>query len=310
MYINESLANGLKERMWSECKDIDSGMKSQFNEYLRTHKTKYGSRTAFVKIDEMFRKGTRQKLLASVRSGTRASPVMFYALLGRGKYENREKWAEKVFKVAYVSIDSYGRMQNFSSAVKIGEHAMMRVFQRRSDIYDENSSDFDVFRVVSEFNAIGYLGLSMSFFFFHLSERLAAQNIPIKNLAVPFVSENGLFLGEYCASDKMIDIRTFIADHQMMPDQREWTEEVRAAIEAERNDYLPFVGILDEVHDHHRIKFFSKLCDAAPAFARLVAANEDDKETRVAIQQTAIKFFIMHRILEFTGDNYHGKSCQ
>ncbi len=297
MYINESLANGLKERLWTECNAIDTNMRKQFTDYQKTHRHKLGSRTAFIKWDQMYKNGVRQKILASIKTGTRASPVMLYAVLDRGEHEQRKNWSEKMFRVTYLSIDSYGRLDTYRPVVKIGEHAVMRVFQRRTDIYNPDTFDFDIFKVISEFHTVGYLAQLMSFFFHHLSDLLTSAGVPIENLSVPFVSENGLFLGEYSVASSMIDIRTYIADHQMTSDQSEWVEEVRIAIQNDYNKNLPFVAIVADSSEPHQNFFYANLYKAAPAFARLVAAREEDKPAKIAIQQTVIAFFGYYRDL-------------
>jgi hypothetical protein len=39
MYINEALANGLKDRLWTECEDMNARTGQLFMEYRKKHKT-------------------------------------------------------------------------------------------------------------------------------------------------------------------------------------------------------------------------------------------------------------------------------
>lgn len=288
MYINESLANGLKDRLWNEIDDLGTGER-RLSQYIKTHKIKLGSRTAWRKLDQVFQIGYEHSILASVKSGTRESPLLLYAILGRNRQADLNDWQEKMFSIFYASIDVWGTMSEPSSeVVRIGEHAVSRFFQRHPEIYNQNTGDFEIFKIIPEFRSIAFLGQSMFLLFSALTGNYKHS---LENISIPFVTKSGIFLANYNKQLRTCDVRTFIANHQLSRNQVALATQVRAIFENDIFVGLPFVGHLRAETSNfiELYLFLAKLCPVGHQFADLVTWNEENLMIKREFQQLIIE---------------------
>lgn len=292
MYINETLANGLKERLWNELDDLDSNAGRIMSQYKKSHKIKQGSRRTFIlKLDQLIRSGFGHSILAMAKCGSRESPLLRYAILGRSQ-EAINDWNEKMFCIGDVSLDTGGNIEFHRERVRIGEHAVSRVFQRHPEIYNSDAKEFEIFKIIPEFQTIAFLGQAMFALFCVLT---ADSKHSLNNMSIPFVSKSGIFLGTFNKEEGLIDVRTFVADHQLTPDQHALARQLRTHLEENYSAMLPFVWhqILKDVGNEIN-GFFSALYSVAPQFANLVTWNEHDLVLKREFQQLIIKFLNRH----------------
>ena len=297
MYINESLANGLKERLWNELDDLDIKARKLFSQYVKTHKLKLGSRTSYQKLDQAFRVGHGHSILAAGKSGSRTNPTLLYAMLERDSQSVRNDWQEKMFCIRQISIDTMGNWDEYPVNVRIGEHAVSRVFQRHPDIYNAKTKEFDIFKILPEFKSIAFLGQSMLELFASVSEE---YNHSIDNISIPFVSKSGLFLGGYNKQLKTCDVRTFIANHQLTPDQDTLVKQIRSLLEDNYHyfEFLPFAKeLLKGGFQTHYYVFLVKLYSVAHQFAKLATWNEKNLEFRREFQQLMINYLSVFELM-------------
>jgi hypothetical protein len=276
MYINESLANGLKERLWNELDDLDIKAKKVLSQYLKTHKVKLGSRSGIQKLDHAFQAGLGHSILAAGKSGSRTSPILLYAMLERDSQSVRNDWQEKMFCIRQVSIGTMADWNEYPVNVRIGEHAVSLVFQRHPDIFNADTKNFDIFKILPEFKSLAFFGPSMLWLFDSVSKNC---NHSLDNISIPFVSPSGLFLGDYNKQLNMCDVRTFIADHQLTPDQAALVERVRKLLDDNYYyfDMLPF-ALLHFTHGVHIefAVFWAKFNAVAIEFAELATWKEEN----------------------------------
>ena len=283
MYINESLAKGLKERLWNEVGELDIKIARSISLYVKKHKLKLGSRTCIKKLDQAISL-YGQFILASAMSGTRANPLMLYAMLTRSQ-EAISDWNEKMFCIETLSLDVWGNYREYGKGARIGEHAVCRVFQRHPEIYNADTNEFEIFKIIPEFKDIAQYGQAMCLLFLFLPCMVKS----IKNLTIPFATKSGLFLGVYNEQLGCCDVRTFIADHQLTTKQAALTQQLREHLAETYSAMFPFV-VREYFSGRHEeyIRFLSNLNAVIPQFVELVTWNEHDFEVRRECQQSIV----------------------
>lgn len=282
MYIDESLAKGLKERLWNEIYDLNANGRHLVSQYVKTHKrVKSGSRTAWVKLNQIVQIGFEHNILAVVKAGTRNAPVLLYAILGNNPLEEMNEWKEKAFCIFSSSIDTYGNDVTNPVTVRIGEHAISRAFQRHTEIYDAKSKEFDVFKIITELKPIAFFAQAMLMLFMVLTED---YEHPIDNISIPFVSAHGMFLGSYNKQLHKCDVRTFVGEHQLSPHQLAYASQIRLLFEDYVFAGLPFVAREIKL----QYLFLSQLNTIATQFAEVVTWNENNPLFRREFQKRLI----------------------
>jgi hypothetical protein len=297
LYINESLANGLKERLWNELDGQDIKGRKNFAHYLKTHKLKLGSRTGIQKLDQAFRFGHGHSILAAEKSGSRTSPTLLYAILERDPQSVINDWQEKMFCIRQIAIDTMGNWIEYPVNVRIGEHAVSRVFQRHPEIYNSHTREFDIVKIIPEFKSIAFLGQSMLELYATVT---SDYNHSLENISIPFVSKSGLFLGVYNKQLITCDIRTFIADHQLTPDQDTLVKQIRSLLEDNYHyfEFLPFgKELLKGGYQTHYYVFLVKLYSVAHQFAKLATWNEKNLEFRREFHQLLINYLSLFEFM-------------
>jgi hypothetical protein len=143
MVINDTLASGLKNRFWSELDSNYDKATLLIERYKSNHKIKLRSRNGIDKFDSALRSGYGNSLLASYKSGSRNSPLMRYALLA-GIKNTVNEWDEKTFHIIDMAFDVFGQTKYYPTMLRVGEHAVSRVFQRHPQIYNVDSEEFEI----------------------------------------------------------------------------------------------------------------------------------------------------------------------
>jgi len=290
MYINESLANGLKERLWNECNDIVLRAPHLVSQYEKTHKIKWGSRTVIIKLEKLLQSGFKEFLLASSKSKSRSNPVVLFAILDKNSEEKENNWVEKMFLINNLSINAWGELEHYRPVVRIGEHAVSRVFQRHPEIYNPDSGDFEIFKILPEFQSLALLGQPMYMLFMLLTAG-DEHALSLEQISIPFVSKNGMFLGKLNLELGTCDVRTFITDHQMSPVQNELAKQVRTLLEDKQFEKLAFVFQQIEKDDMSGMEDFCfNLYPVVNQFAELVTWNENNLTNKQEVKNIFLIF--------------------
>lgn len=292
MYIDESLAKGLTSRLWNEIDDLGAGEKS-IKKYLKTHKIKFGTRTAWQKLNEAFQTGFEHNILATTRSGTRNNPILFYAILDRNRLEDVSDWQEKSFNIVYRSMDAWGISPGSTQTfIRIGEHAVSRYFQRHPEIYNADTSKFDIFNIINEFRSIAFLAQGMHAIFYRLINECKH---PHENITIPFVTRSGIFLGSYNKELNTCDIRTYIANHQLTVAQVALAERARTIFDDPIFRGLPFFQLTQNDSDPIELYLFlSQLNEVATQFSEIVTWNENNSVIKREFQKSIISILAEH----------------
>lgn len=289
MVINESLAKGLKERLWNELDDLyDKNLHSGIH-WRNKHKIKLGTRVGIQKIDRAFQIEFGQSMLAKAKFGSRNSPLMRYALLYSSQ-ENVKEWEEKTFHILDLSVNAMGNLKAHATTIRIGEHAVSRVFQRHPEIYNSETGQFEVLQIIPEFQILAQLGQLMYSIIVLLKCEFQRS---VENLSIPFVSKSGLFLGSYNTEKDLIDVRTFIADHQLGGKQDLLVNIIREHLVENNSPALPFFNHQlrrEEGFPQELTNFYSSLSTIAKQFSELITLNEPNLEHKREYQKFIIKF--------------------
>lgn len=289
MVINESLSKGLKERLWNELEDMSCKDRNSFKHWVGNHKLKHGSRTGMQKIDHAFKICYGRRLLSEAKFGSRNDPLMRYAFLDR-LHESVKDWDEKTFHILDVSVNVMGETKFHATTIRIGEHAVSRVFQRHPEIYNPETKDFEVLKIIPEFQSLAQYGHMMYSIVVLLSTQFKRS---LENISIPFVSKSGIFLGYYNKEKDLIDVRTFVADHQLTIKQNDLTTRIRQHLSENHSPMLPFLNHEIQRSKYYHpdlVKFYASLYTVATQFAELVTWNECNLEHKREYQMYLIDF--------------------
>ena len=216
--------------------------------------------------------------------------VFYFSLLKRDPQSEINDWKERMFSVFQVSFNTTTmKALSFPIDIRIGEHAISRVFQRRQGIYNSVTNEFDIFKVLIEFKNIAKLGHAMIQLFNSVSVYFPHS---LDNITIPFVSENGLFLGYFNKKLTACDVRTFVGNHQLAPKQAVLAEQVRNHLKSHHySDTLPFALITpNKLSDFELAIFWARMNPVAHQFAELVTWNEENVSHKIRFQELVLNY--------------------
>lgn len=221
-------------------------------------------------------------------------PIMRYALLGVSN-DAVKNWNEKTFHILDLSVNAMSQPKFYPTVVRVGEHAVCRVFQRHPQIYNGVTREFEIMKIIPEFKSLAIYGQLM-----YSIIKVIGINYKksLEYISLPFVTENGIFLGSFNKEDDLIDVRTFVADNQLTPKQIALTKVLRDHLAENYTPTLPFIfyqmkganGFPEDM-----INFYSALSNVALQFSELVTWNEPNIENKKECQQIIIKFLEVFR---------------
>jgi hypothetical protein len=216
MIITESLANGLKNRFFTEIsEEIDKRFKNLFQQ---TRGVK-NSRTGWAKLAEKFQKGFDRCSIASYQGGSKRKPYFGICSLAIEKNKPYNSWNEKCL-FSYPMIASFEpRFAEPSIGLfNISEHAISRLYQR-GNIKVVNETEVDIFSIIPEFSLVPVWAM----FWARMIAELIADGIEDVRPVIP--SRSGLFLAEISFNKiPTIEIRTFVDDSHLTQLQKEVKE--------------------------------------------------------------------------------------
>ena len=286
--INDTLARGLKDRLWNELDDLLDKNAHFVPDYQRTHKMKSGTRKGIEKLDHIVRLGLGRSVLAAAKCGSRASPSMRYAVFG-GIKDSVNDWEEKTFHINDISMDAFGNVKYHRTSIRIGEHAVCRVFQRHPEIYNSQTKEFEIMKIIPEFQSLAVQGHLMYSIFKYVD---VVHKLPLKNISVPFPSMTGIFLGSYNKEEELIDVRTFVADHQLSSQQIALAKVLREHLSENHSTMLPFIlhQVGEDGFPDAMIAYYSALAKVAVSFSELVTWNDPDVVNKSACRRAIVDF--------------------
>jgi len=276
MIINETLANGLKNRFFDEISDeIDSRYKSL---YTQTRGVK-NSRTGWSKLAEKFKNNFDRCSIVFYEGGSKRKPYFGICSLAINKEKPYNSWNEKCLYGFPVINCFEPRLSRPSlSLFNVGEHAISRLYQR-GNIKVKNETDVDIYSILPEFHLLPLWAM----FWARMISELLIDNEQI-DIRPVLPSKSGLFLAEISINKiPTIEIRTFVDDSQLSDLQKEVKKifiEASAGIQSSPLVFYPaneFFGIDDctlqlHIMSHRIVKYSEKI--AKVFFYHII----DDKE--------------------------------
>ncbi len=295
MYVDESLAKGLTSRLWYELDELERNNSIEYSRYLTTHKIKLGSRKVIEKLDKAHRLLRGAQILSHSFSGTRKQPTAIYALLNRDKEAKKNSWVERMFLIELEMLTSQGRTIKYPPIVRIGEHAVSRIFQRNLLTYDQLTNKINLAEVVAEFLSIAMFAWTMSDLYTTLHDFMNDDGIEVSaDLTIPFVSKHGLFLGRLDTSFNFhpVDIRTFVDDGKLASQQLNLVEKVR------KNFNVPLIqmALMPLVGLELVAPFIKSLSEIADEFAELATWNIEELGSKKIHKDYVIKVLTVTRL--------------
>jgi hypothetical protein len=289
MVINDTLAKGLKNRFWSELDSNYDKATIIIERYKTNHKIKLRSRRGIDKFDFALRSGYGKSLLAAYKSGSRNSPLMRYALLA-GIKNTVNEWDEKTFHIIDMAFNVYGQTKYYPTMIRVGEHAVSRVFQRHPQIYNVDTKEFEIMKIIPEFQALAMYGHLM----YGIIKGVGINNEHmLQSISLPFVTESGIFLGSYNIKEDLLDVRTFIADRQLSPKQSALATSLREHFSTNYSPVMPFIFhemLSADNFPIEMIAFYAALSKVGLSFAELATWNESNPERKKQCQGIIIQF--------------------
>lgn len=282
MYIDESLAKGLKTRMWSDIDEIERGIPARLERLLHSTKIKPFHRSSIDKYASIHKKVWGDLILISMKFGTRNAPIFSFFLLATCDQSKRESWEEKMFQIHRVDVDWGGEVYVRVPTARISEHAIARLFQRYPDIYSGETENYGLAKALDEIKYVAYMADMWGMFFHYLGR---GGELSTQTLSIPFVAKHGLFLGDTSDQSYHCDIRTYVCDQQLTQSQLACVSRIRGLIQ---NDDFSKIAFLNLTIERSKVKqgltlemkFFSQLIDLHSELTEIITWYIKDVEVR------------------------------
>jgi hypothetical protein len=194
----------------------------------------------------------------------------------------RNDWEEKMFEIKRMDLDWNGEILERIAAARIGEHAIARFFQRNKNIYNEKTEDYDLFKIIPEFIYVAYLADLWGMFFIYIGE---AGKYSTQGLSIPFVTMNGIFIGDTTGQDYSCDIRTYISNEKLTDGQRVCAVRIRELIHKNEFEKIAFLNHTIERSPIQEgitldMKFFAQLWDVHSELIEIITWQIKDKDAK------------------------------
>lgn len=217
MIINERLANGLKNRFFTEIsEEIDKRFKSL---YEQTRGVK-NSRTGWEKLADKFQKNFDRCSIVVYVGGSKRKPYFGICSLATQKDKPYNSWNEKCL-YGFPNIASFDpRFSKPSmSFFNVSEHAVSRLYQR-GNVAVNNETDVDIYSIIPQFSLLPVWAM----FWVRMIAKLIEHGITEVRPVIP--CPDGLFLAEICIekNSPTIEVRTFVDDSHLSQLQLEVKE--------------------------------------------------------------------------------------
>ena len=163
------------------------------------------------------------------------------------------------------------------------------MFQRHPEIYNSQTKEFEIMKIIPEFQSLAVQGHLMYSIFKYVD---VVHKLPLKNISVPFPSMTGIFLGSYNKEEELIDVRTFVADHQLSSQQIALAKVLREHLSENHSTMLPFIlhQVGEDGFPDAMIAYYSALAKVAVSFSELVTWNDPDVVNKSACRRAIVDF--------------------
>jgi hypothetical protein len=202
MFINETLAKGMKDRFFQ---DFQAEISEPFAKTMKSMTLRNTKRGKWIHAARIYVDRLEPFLIASYEGGSRVKPYFVTTTLAILDSREYNTWDEKClfsfqgllsFDPAFVDV----RWGYFN----IGEHAIMRLFMR-SPIQEDERGTLKPYSIIKQ---LLYVPLWSTFWtWFH---GMTADIDFRDDLSIPIPAPDGLFFGRLSKEERAVEIRTFI----------------------------------------------------------------------------------------------------
>lgn len=210
MYIDESLANGLKNRFFAE-------MPERISELIRRFTVETGgkqSRTAWRNLSERTNRIFSDDALSLYLGGSNRKPYFGLCCLALGADRPVNDWTERFLASRNVvfNCSPIATFESIGSFV-ISEHTVKRLYQR-AQAMTQIAGKIDPYFILPE---LQYLPVWSSYWQWAMTSMHAAVGIEEFFPVLPGIS--GLFFAECTIENPSVEVRTFVSDAQLTEEQ-------------------------------------------------------------------------------------------
>jgi hypothetical protein len=208
--ITESLANGLKDRFFSE---MGSGTLRAEQAFFR-NKLNLSSRNAFSKLTNQVRDSFKEYSLVIYEGGTLNKPYLVFDLLTPVEDRQYNSWNEKCLTgVSFLFNYEPSSFLHCFTPYNISEHAISRLFLRTKPVIKNNSIDCRY--ITKEMVYIPFWASFWGAVFFAKDSGKFYEN------ATPLIpAPCGIFLCDFGEATMRPEIRTFVDDSHLSETQK------------------------------------------------------------------------------------------
>jgi hypothetical protein len=214
--MDESLANGFKNQFF---RYVQEDLDAAFARATKAHN----------KVDYYAKLSNWNKFTASLvpalgdiaithcNGGSKRKPYLGIALLGVDEARQYNHWEEKCLE-CYDELFNYDPpfFQNYEATAYIGEHAVMRLYQRSFNAEKFRNHEITHMEILKELKYVPLWSNYWPQLFYYLNK----HNYKIEKLKPVIPTPKGLFLCEYSTANRYhLDIRTFVNTEQLREDQ-------------------------------------------------------------------------------------------
>ena len=211
MYIDESLANGLKNRFFTEMPERISEMIRRFTVETRGKQ----SRTAWRNLPEKTKRIFSDCALSVYLGGSNRKPYLGLCCLALGADRPVNDWTERFF-ASWNVVFNCSPIATFESvgSFVLSEHAIKRLYQRAQAKNQVAGNSINTDFILPE---LRYLPVWSSYWQSAMTSMHAEVGIEEFFPVLPGIS--GLFFAECSIDNSSVEVRTFVGDAQLTEEQ-------------------------------------------------------------------------------------------
>ena len=210
MLIDNSLSRGFAKDFIRECDSQGTEEIARFSRKLKpiNHYRKWGP-----KLVIPFKENFKRSSIWAYEGGGRRHPYLAAVMLASAKHRLYKDWTEDVlFATPLIFGFDPWIFEQGDILFNVGEHAIRRLYMR-SALSKTIMDSRDVHCIAPE---LSLLALWTSFWTFVVGIKMKAV---IGEISLVIPAKTGIFLGEFNVTERFVEIRTFVGDDQLTPDQ-------------------------------------------------------------------------------------------
>ncbi len=203
--VTESLANGLKERFFSE---MTAGASRAEQNFIKK-KVNLANRNAFSKLSSVVNSSLKEYALVMYEGGTSTKPYLVFDLLTPIDGRLYNDWNEKCLTgVSFLFNYEPSFAVDHFTTYNISEHAISRVFLRTKPVLKNGTIDCKYI-----INEMAYIPFWSSFWGATLFAKDSGNFFENASPLIP--APNGMFMCDFSKLTMRPEVRTFVADSQL-----------------------------------------------------------------------------------------------